>query len=161
MVEATTKAIGVRTMAAELGIGGQEETLELRCDASAARPFASRRGLGEQRHVETRLLRLQAEVLGGRVRVVPVSGSENPADLMTKFLRRPEIQARANALSMAVQESGRWSEETTAEGGRRVKSRPLAVRHSREPFLVQRVQSGPGYRELTGSINLYRLTPAV
>ena len=48
--------LGLRSYTTDLGF---EMSLEILSDSSAARAFASRRGLGRQRHVQTRFLWLQ------------------------------------------------------------------------------------------------------
>ena len=60
--------------------------VELYSDSSAARCFATRRGVGRMRHLEVRHLWLQEEVSSHRVQLRRVAGEANPADLMTKYL---------------------------------------------------------------------------
>ena len=78
------------------------------------------------RHSEVRELWLQEEVRLGRVRVERVAGKENPADLMTKYLRTGEVVERLRRMSLEWrikgQEGGRkkWAdelEEDEADGG--------------------------------------------
>ena len=52
------------------------------------------------KHIEIRDLWLQEEVLKGHVEVMKVLGTENPADLMTKFLNVAEIRARLAYLNL-------------------------------------------------------------
>jgi hypothetical protein len=85
MVEATTRAVGLRAMLLEVGVVCSGPT-ELHSDSSAARGFASRKGVGKMRHLEVRHLWLQAEVSGQRVVLRRVAGEANPADLLTKYL---------------------------------------------------------------------------
>jgi hypothetical protein len=85
MVEAATRGAGLRSMLGELGIGLSGKT-ELFSDSSAARCFASRKGVGKMRHLEVRHLWLQEEVSSHRVQLRRVAGEANPADLMTKYL---------------------------------------------------------------------------
>jgi len=62
--------------------------IELYCDSSSARSFAKRRGLGKQRHIDTRYLWLQERVALKHLKVLCVRTDENPADLFTKCLSR-------------------------------------------------------------------------
>ena len=94
MLNGVVKATGLQAMAAELGVKGLGGPIGLYTDSTAAKSFASRRGLGRVRHVETRRLWLQREVAEGRVRVHKVLGTENPADVLTKYLSQ-EAAARA------------------------------------------------------------------
>ena len=102
MVEAVTRAKAIQTYGAEIGIAGIEGSMELRTDASAAKSFAARKGLGRQRHIDTRYLWLQEEVAHGRVRLSKVRGDANPADLMTKFLVEAEVVYKAGLLGVRV-----------------------------------------------------------
>jgi hypothetical protein len=99
MVEGAVKAKGLESMLKELGMF-QDEPLTLLSDSSAARAFASRRGLGRMRHMETRMLWLQAEVQQQRIQLDKVLGKENPADLMTKYLSENEIREHLRRLSL-------------------------------------------------------------
>jgi len=58
--------------------------LDVLCDSSAARGFSQRQGLGRMRHVQTRYLRAQEIVKEGHIKAAPVTGKNNPADLLTK-----------------------------------------------------------------------------
>ena len=52
------------------------------------------------RHVETRMLWLQAEVQQQRIKLGKVLGKERPADLMTKYLSEKEIREHLQRLGM-------------------------------------------------------------
>jgi hypothetical protein len=60
-------------------------------DASAGLSFASRRGLGRIRHVETRFLWLQDRVALKHLTVKKIGTEDNPADVLTKPLTREKI----------------------------------------------------------------------
>ena len=92
MVEGAIKAKGVQTVAREIGLLlSSNVPISLFTDSSAARSFVSRRGLGRMRHVATRELWLQEEVLSRRMVVNKVHGEVNPADLLTKYLGHQAI----------------------------------------------------------------------
>ena len=59
-------------------------TLKIRTDSSAAKGFATRRGLGRQRHVSIRFLWLQDKVSKGELKVVKVGTADQLADFLTK-----------------------------------------------------------------------------
>jgi hypothetical protein len=99
MVEAATRALGLRSMLEEVGIG-LSGAVELWSDSSAARGFASRKGVGKMRHLEVRHLWLQSEVSGQRVLLRRVAGEANPADLMTKYLGAKDILKHLKCLSI-------------------------------------------------------------
>ena len=61
-------------------------------DASAGIGIAQRRGAGRIRHIATPTLWLQKAVSEGKVKVGKVPGTENPADLGTKYVGRKDIE---------------------------------------------------------------------
>ena len=100
LVEAVLRAKGLITVALELGFTSLRTEVKAATDSSAAKSFLSRRGLGKMKHIEICDLWLQEEVLKGQVEVMKVLGTENPADLMTKFLSVAEIRARLAGLNL-------------------------------------------------------------
>ena len=70
---------------------GLHTTVTLFSDSSAARGIIHRAGLGKLRHLETGYLWLQAAVAKKRLQVRKVNGSENPADLFTKYLSSADM----------------------------------------------------------------------
>ena len=70
---------------------GLSLTLTILSDRSSDRSFSKRRGLGKQRHVQTRFLWLQDRVKLQHLTVHVVKGTENPADVLTKALTRNDI----------------------------------------------------------------------
>ena len=105
MIEAVIRAKEVINVMIELGFEVQHE-LQLHTDSSAATSFVSRKGLGEMKHLEIRDLWLQREVALGKVSVNKVDGTKNPADLMTKYLRKEEIEERLQLMGIRIQ----WDE---------------------------------------------------
>ena len=106
MVEGVARAKGLEAMAKEIGLTGMDWPITLSTDSSAAKSFASRRGLGRMRHVETRHLWLQLEVVTRRVVVVKVRGEENPADVATKFFGIIVIKRHLEAMNEAMEVAG-------------------------------------------------------
>jgi hypothetical protein len=98
--------MGLVTMATELGFTNLRTEVNAATDSSAAKSFVSRRGLGKMKHIEIRDLWLQEEVLKGFVEVMKVRGTENPADLMTKYLNMTDIKERLAYLNLRLFESG-------------------------------------------------------
>ena len=105
LVEAVLRAKGLVTVAAELGFTSLRTEVKAATDSSAAKSFISRRGLGKMKHIEIRDLWLQEEVLKGLVEVMKVRGTENPADLMTKYLNMTDIKERLAYLNLLLFES--------------------------------------------------------
>ena len=106
MIEAVIRGKGVVSIMKELGFNVENKTA-LFTDSSAAKSFVSRTGLGKMKHLEIRDLWLQREVGLGGVVVHTVEGPRNPADLMTKYLKRWEIELRLGLLGIKVT----WSPE--------------------------------------------------
>ena len=77
--------LGMRSLMLDWGIG-PKLTLKIRTDSSAAKGFATRRGLGRQRHVSTRFLWLQDRVSKGELKVVKVGTADQLADFLTKLV---------------------------------------------------------------------------
>ena len=102
MIEAVVRSKGLRSLARELGFQRLSNTVVLGTDSSAAKSFVCRRGLGKMRHIEIRDLWLQKEVREGRLKVRKISGSENPADLMTKILNIGEIEERLRRMNLRM-----------------------------------------------------------
>jgi hypothetical protein len=102
MIEGVTRVKGYLNLAREFGFEDLSNVIHVGADSSAAKSFVSRRGLGKMRHIEIRDLRLQKEVLEGRVEISKISGTENPSDLMTKILTLKEIKDRLTGMNMYI-----------------------------------------------------------
>ena len=103
LTEGVLRAKGVVGVLAELGVQLRSRVVELYTDSSAAKSFVSRRGLGRMRHLELRHLWIQREVGLGIVMVEKVAGTDNPADVLTKFLSRREIQALLARIPLSLE----------------------------------------------------------
>ena len=87
-------------LAVDLGIDKQGEVIakkgefpvEVCGDSTAAIAFASRQGLGRQKHVMTRFLWVQHAVKSKRISLKKVDTRENVADALTKPLSAKVIQ---------------------------------------------------------------------
>ena len=113
MIDGTQKGKWAMTVAKELGVRVGGRRIVVRTDSEAAKSFVSRRGLGKMRHIEVRDLWLQEEVRKGNVVVQKVLGTDNPADLMTKFLHVKEIEHRLGEMGMEVRKAERKTEKET------------------------------------------------
>ncbi len=72
---------------------GCEGVLEVRMNSSAAIGIVRRSGVGKIRHLDTRLLLVQERMHPGDGFVCKVPGTENPADLLTKFFGQKDISS--------------------------------------------------------------------
>jgi hypothetical protein len=114
MVDGTARCLGARSMCAEIGVIAQGPIL-LYADASAARAFASRRGVGKMRHLETRHLWLQSRVASREVVLGRVAGEDNPADLLTKYHHVRDVRRHLQTMSIGWIARNRVS--AAGEGG--------------------------------------------
>ena len=112
MIEAVIRSKGVLSIMKELGFMITEK-VQLFTDSSAAKSFVSRTGLGRMKHLEIRDLWLQREVGLGKVLVNKVLGTRNPADLMTKYLKRWEIEVRLGLMGLRIE----WSKDCQIDDG--------------------------------------------
>ena len=77
------QALGVQALAADMGWDPQPRVFS---DATAAIGISKRRGLGKIRHLHTCDLWVQEQTRTGRVLLEKVLGTENPADIFTKYV---------------------------------------------------------------------------
>ena len=75
--------IGLKSLAADLGF---KVKASLGIDSSAAKGILQRRGISKLRHLHTKALWVQQSVANKVFDVLKAKGTENPADLGTKFL---------------------------------------------------------------------------
>ena len=78
----------------------------VRTDSSAAIGIASRKGLGRTRHIRVQYLWIQERIACKDLKVKKVDGKENISDILTKHLRREDIDKIMDAMSMELS-SGR------------------------------------------------------
>ena len=74
--------------------------LVVESDSSSAKAFASRIGLGKQRHVMTRFLWLQQAVAQSRVVVRKIGTKNNPADVLTKPVEKTVLDRHMEVLGL-------------------------------------------------------------
>ena len=103
MVKGTSHAIGIRSMLADLGI---DTGIQLMVDASAAKGFSMKRGLGKVRQLEVTQLWLQDKVANGEIEVVKVNTTVNLADTLTKYVDQAKLQYHMSQVKQ-VAEQGR------------------------------------------------------
>jgi hypothetical protein len=74
-----------------MGLEPTLEVIKVFTDSSVAKSFVATRGLGKMRHLEVKLLWLQECVQRGRLKVGKVKGTNNVADILTKYLSVSEL----------------------------------------------------------------------
>lgn len=88
-------AVGFRSMAADLG---ENVRIRLYTDSAAVLGIIGSRGLGKVRHLGTDYLWLQDLVAKKKIGVARVKGTENPADLGTKYLHSEDVDKHVHFL---------------------------------------------------------------
>ena len=83
LVKASSEALGCQSLVKDMG---QERTIRVYADASAALGIVHRKGLGQVRHIDTNTLWVQQSACMTIIEYLNVAGSANPADLLTKHL---------------------------------------------------------------------------
>jgi hypothetical protein len=89
IVEGASRGLGIKALAADMG---SPMDIILYSDASAGRSLAFRKGLGKVRHIETKYLWVQDLIKDGRLKLLKVKGTVNPADIGTKHLSVAETE---------------------------------------------------------------------
>ena len=103
IVKGASQAIGLRSVAKDLGI---KWDIEIRTDATAAIGICRRKGLGKIRHLAVADLWVQDKVKSGDFALSKILGSDNPADLLTKYLDGSSIVKHAKRIEIEY-EGGR------------------------------------------------------
>ena len=95
IVHGSAHGLGMRSCMQDLGF---EMEVIVESDSNAAKSFASRRGLGRQRHVQTRFLWIQERVAANDIKILKVPGGENTADILTKVTNGTLLKKHMEAM---------------------------------------------------------------
>ena len=96
-----SKALGLRSVAQDLGMSFAVDVLT---DATAAIGICRRRGLGKIRHLSVADLWVQERVRSGDFTLTKVKGTENPADVLTKYTDRATLSKHLDGVGLALVE---------------------------------------------------------
>ena len=77
---------------------GRETTATLYADSSAALAIAKRKGAGKLRHIRVSALWIQDVQDREGAEYTKILGTDNPADLMTKYLARDKIDRHMSTI---------------------------------------------------------------
>ena len=111
MVHGGAHGLGLQAFLNDLGV---EVNVEIAIDSSSAKSFASRRGLGKQRHVQTRYLWLQERIALKHLTVKKIKGTENESDILTKAVAAPTMQKHMTSMGYVDVERGRMHKSLKA-----------------------------------------------
>ena len=96
MVKCTAEMLGIKSMMADWG---RDKKGILYADSSAALAIANRKGAGKLRHIHVSALWIQdVQDREGTV-FTNILGTDNPADLMAKYLIRDKIDSCLESMS--------------------------------------------------------------
>ena len=101
IVKASTEALGAITLFEDIGIFVEAR---IHVDATAAKSILERQGVGGVRHIEMDTMWLQEQRARARLPLTKCPGTDNPADMMTKYLGAPDIWKYVARLSMSKRE---------------------------------------------------------
>ena len=92
-----SQALGLQSLIADYG---WKIPLRLHSDATAAIGICRRKGLGKIRHLATADLWIQQKVRGREIDLRKILGSENPADVLTKYVSRETMSKALSTMNM-------------------------------------------------------------
>ena len=93
IVEGASRSLGIKALMDDMGM---EVEVVLKSDSSAGRAISLRKGTGKMRRLQVKYLWLQDATYEKRLNVEKVKGTENPADVVTKYLTGEEMKKVVN-----------------------------------------------------------------
>ena len=99
MVKGAAEAIGLQSLAADLGLS---LSIELHADSAAAIGICNRAGIGKVRHLAVGQLWIQERLREGFLRLFKTHGAMSAADLFTKHLPASGIDAHLRTLGVRL-----------------------------------------------------------
>ena len=101
MVKAASQAKGLCSLIADFGLKAE---IAVHTDSTAAIGIVHRRGFGKTRHIEVQYLWIQENVTRKGISVSKICTTVNPADMLTKGLKRETIEEQLRFTSGQVQQ---------------------------------------------------------
>jgi hypothetical protein len=92
IIEGASRALGVQALMDDMGF---ECKIVMKSDSSAGRSISLRKGTGKVRHLQVKFLWIQDALFDKRLTLEKVKGTDNPADIGTKYLMAHEVKAVA------------------------------------------------------------------
>ena len=169
---------GIGLHAATRFLTGKRVQLKAYTDSSACRGITNRQGVGRVKHLQIRLLWLQAAIREGKLTVHAVGTKENTADLGTKPLSTRRVKYLLNMIGMCSSE-GRVGEQERAEEDKaqvvrrleKIMKNKSSMLFAMSSFLLQRSEAanipiaaaqGPSLEEAQkGSMSLLEVVVAI
>ena len=91
------QALGLQSLLMDLGWSLK---IKVHSDATAAIGICRRKGLGKVRHLDTTDLWIQDKVRGKKLELVKILGTENPADVLTKYVNRQQMEVATMKMNL-------------------------------------------------------------
>ena len=106
------QALGIQSIMKD---AGWAVDVHLHSDATAAIGIARRKGLGKHRHLDTTDLWIQDKIRSKKMQLSKVLGTDNMADVMTKYVEKTIMDAALAKMSI-VRKDGRLASAPDAVG---------------------------------------------
>ena len=123
LVKCSAELLGMRSAMKDWGV---ESSGVVYADSSAALAIANRRGAGKLRHVNISALWIQEKQDLHQLEMRKILGTENPADLMTKYLTRSVMDTHFGFLNQR-RESGRAKSGLNVQGSEKTHTEVLST----------------------------------
>ena len=101
LVKCTSESLGIKSMALDWG---HQLGVTLYADSSAALAIAKRKGAGKLRHINVSALWIQDIQDREGAQYMKILGTDNPADLMTKYLVRDKMDACMQTIGQEIRQ---------------------------------------------------------
>ena len=97
LVHGASHGLGLQAYLKDLGF---DFAIRIYSDSSSARALSNRKGLGKQRHVQTRYLWLQERVALRHLEVKKIATKENLSDILTKSCNRETLERHCTSMGL-------------------------------------------------------------
>ena len=115
VVEGAARGLGAQSVLEDLGISTR---IKLVTDSSGGKSICNRQGIGKTRHVHTKFLWVQQAVYQKRLTVGKILGTENPSDVLTKYLSSQSMARVLHKVGVKFGKKGQLeSKECQLRGG--------------------------------------------
>ncbi|CAK0795212.1 unnamed protein product [Prorocentrum cordatum] len=104
LVHGGAHGLGMQSFMRDLMV---ELDMVVESDSTSAKSFASRKGLGKQRHAQTRYLWIQDRVRNNHLKIQKVPGKHNVSDILTKSAPAAELDRHMGAMNLVVTTRGK------------------------------------------------------
>ena len=101
MAPCRSDALGIQSLMQDLGM---EAALHIHTDSTAARGIALRKGVGKVRHIEVAYLWIQDHLAQQTFKLHKVLGTNNQADLFTKYVAQDLIRRYCDSMQLEFQQ---------------------------------------------------------